>query len=39
MLIFDEARHSYVIMVNWMGQQTRIPIFMIGPYSRWSLNG
>jgi hypothetical protein len=30
MLLFDKARHSYTLILNWMGNQLRIPIFMVG---------
>jgi hypothetical protein len=39
MLLFDKARHSYTLILNWMGNQVKIPCFMIGPREHWSPNG
>ena len=38
LLIFDKAKRSYSLAINWMGRQLKLPIFNVGPRQPWSAN-
>jgi hypothetical protein len=38
MLLFDNKRRFYSLVINWMGKQLKIPMFMVGPREHWSPN-
>lgn len=36
MLVFDKAKRTYSMSLNWMGRHVTIPVFMIGPREAWA---